>query len=168
MDDGGIFSDDDPLQLFIDGSANAIGFLDKSEAATGLFDTYTSTLLAGVSGSTLDIRVSWTGTPSGSEPMGIDNIHDQRGAGAWNPRHRRSHGVVRSDDSAASLVKPSHIMVMKTTPADLRGVFFKEGTRTTRDSYVDSGCLCGWYSQSVHRRAGHNCVRNWAFPWSQV
>ena len=85
MDDGGIFSDDDPLQLFIDGSGTPIGFLDKSDAASGLFDTYTSTLFAGQSGSTLDIRVSWSGTPSGSEPMGIDNITINGGSDALPP-----------------------------------------------------------------------------------
>ncbi len=74
LDGGYIFSGDDPLQLFIDGAATPIGFLDKSDPTTGNFDTYVSTLLAGQSGSTLDIRVSWSGTPSGSEPMGIDNI----------------------------------------------------------------------------------------------
>jgi predicted extracellular nuclease len=74
LDGGYVFSDDDPLQLFIDGSATSVGFLDKSDPTTGNFDTYTSTLLSGQSGSTLDVRVSWAGTPSGSEPMGIDNI----------------------------------------------------------------------------------------------
>ena len=74
MDDGGIFSDDDPLALFIDGSATSAGFLDKSDAATGDFDTYTSLAMAGMSGSLMDIRISWEGTPSGSEPMGMDNI----------------------------------------------------------------------------------------------
>jgi len=73
-DAGGIFSDDDPLALFIDGAVDSVGFLDKSDAATGLMDSYTSLLLAGQSGTTLDIRVSWAGSPSGSEPMGLDNI----------------------------------------------------------------------------------------------
>ena len=66
-------TDNDPLELFIDGVATGI-LLDKSDAATGLFDTYTSVGVAGMSGSTLDIRVSWTGFPSGNEPMGFDNI----------------------------------------------------------------------------------------------
>lgn len=74
LDNGSVFADDDPLALFIDGATTSVGFLDKSDPATGNFDTYTSTLLAGQSGSTLDIRVSYEGTPSGSEPMGIDNI----------------------------------------------------------------------------------------------
>lgn len=74
LDGGFVFSDDDPLELFIDGAVDAVGTLDKSDPNTGLFDTYTSVALAGQSGSTLDIRVSWDGTPSGSEPMGIDNI----------------------------------------------------------------------------------------------
>ena len=76
-DIGTALSDDDPLELFIDGDQNtgvSAGFLDKSDANTGAFDTYTSTGLGGSSGSTLDVKVSWTGTPSGSEPMGIDNI----------------------------------------------------------------------------------------------
>jgi hypothetical protein len=74
LDGGFVFMDDDPLELFIDGAAVSVGFLDKSVAATGQFDTYTSTLLTGSVGSTLDVQVQWTGTPSGSEPMGIDNI----------------------------------------------------------------------------------------------
>ncbi len=74
LDGGFVFADDDPLELFIDSAATSVGFLDKSDPTTGRFDTYTSTLLTGQSGSTLDIRVSWSGTPSGSEPMGIDNI----------------------------------------------------------------------------------------------
>jgi len=73
-DAGGVFSDDDPLALFIDGAVDSVSFLDKSDAATGMMDSYTSLLLAGQSGMTLDIRVSWAGSPSGSEPMGLDNI----------------------------------------------------------------------------------------------
>jgi len=74
MDDGvTAFADDDPLELSIDGTATGI-YLDKCVAATGDFDSYTSIALAGGSGSTLDIRVSWAGTPSGSEPMGFDNF----------------------------------------------------------------------------------------------
>lgn len=72
-DDGSVFADDDPLQLFIDGAPTAVGYLDRADAS-GAFDSYTSTLLAGQSGSTLDIRISWTGNPSGSEPQGFDNI----------------------------------------------------------------------------------------------
>ena len=72
FDNGFIFSDDDPLMLYIDGVA--ANYLDKSDPATGAFDTYLSTLLAGNLGSQLDVRISWQGTPSGSEPMGIDNI----------------------------------------------------------------------------------------------
>ncbi|MEM9702355.1 MAG: PEP-CTERM sorting domain-containing protein, partial [Planctomycetota bacterium] len=49
-------------------------FLDKSDPTTGNFDTYTSVGLAGLSGTTLDIRVSWAGTPSGGEPIGFDNF----------------------------------------------------------------------------------------------
>ncbi len=74
LDDGSTPTLDDPLQLFIDGSSTAVGYLDKSDPTTGDFDAYISTLLAGQSGSTLDIRISWDGTPSGGEPMGIDNI----------------------------------------------------------------------------------------------
>lgn len=73
FDGGFVFSDDDPLRLAIDGGA-FVSILDKSDAATGAFDTYTSTLFNGVAAGTVDIRVSWQGTPSGSEPMGIDNI----------------------------------------------------------------------------------------------
>jgi hypothetical protein len=73
FDNGFIFADDDPLALSIDGGA-PIGYLDKSDPVTGAFDSYTSLAIAGMTGSTLDIRVSWEGTPSGSEPMGIDNI----------------------------------------------------------------------------------------------
>lgn len=73
FDDGDIFNLNDPLELFIDGVATGI-FLDKSVAATGAFDSFSSTLFAGLSGSNLDIRVSWAGAPSGSEPMGLDNI----------------------------------------------------------------------------------------------
>lgn len=65
---------EDPLELFIDGGATAVGFLDKVDPATGNFDTYTSTLFAGTNASTVDLRVSWAGSPSGSEPMGIDNF----------------------------------------------------------------------------------------------
>jgi len=74
MDSGLAVTLNDPLELFIDGAANSVGYLDKCIAATGAFDSYTSTLFAGASGSSMDIRVSWAGTPSGSEPMGIDNI----------------------------------------------------------------------------------------------
>lgn len=74
MDDGDVVSLNDPLELFIDGGLIAADVLDKSDPTTGAFDTYTSLLLAGGSGSTLDIRVSWAGAPSGSEPQAIDNI----------------------------------------------------------------------------------------------
>ncbi|MAT68724.1 MAG: hypothetical protein CMJ58_04300 [Planctomycetaceae bacterium] len=74
MDDGTTPSHNDPLELFIDGSGTAAAVLDKSVASTGNFDTYTSVLLAGLSGTSLDIRISWEGTPSGSEAMGFDNI----------------------------------------------------------------------------------------------
>lgn len=73
LDNGFVFADDDPLELSIDGVATGT-FLDKSDATTGLFDTYTSTLFAGQSGNNLDIRISWSGTPSGTEPMGFDNF----------------------------------------------------------------------------------------------
>ena len=73
FDNGFIFSDDDPLELFIDGVATGI-YLDKSDPLSGLFDTYASTLFAGASGTTLDLRISWSGTPSGNEPMGFDNF----------------------------------------------------------------------------------------------
>lgn len=73
MDSGFIPMENDPLRLTIDGAIDA-GLLDKSDAATGALDTYTSTLLAGLAGSTLDIRVSWEGSPSGSEAAGLDNI----------------------------------------------------------------------------------------------
>ncbi len=63
----------DRLELSIDGVATG-NFLDKSDAATSAFDTFTSLLLAGQSGSTLDIRISWMGTTSGGEPMGFDNF----------------------------------------------------------------------------------------------
>ena len=72
-DIGFAFADDDPLELFIDGVATGV-FLDKSDPISGNFDTYTSLALAGQSGNNLDIRVSWAGTPSGSEPMGLDNM----------------------------------------------------------------------------------------------
>jgi hypothetical protein len=74
MDNGNVPVDtNDPLELFIDGVATGT-FLDKCIVATGAFDSYTSVGFSGASGSVMDIRVSWTGTPSGSEPMGIDNI----------------------------------------------------------------------------------------------
>ena len=41
---------------------------DKSDAATGRFDTYVSVALAGQSGSMLDLRVSWAGTPPWDQP----------------------------------------------------------------------------------------------------
>lgn len=73
--DGGLVPDfNDPLELFIDGSATSVGFLDKCDPATGAFDTYTSTLLDGVAAASVNIRISWSGAPSGSEPMGIDNL----------------------------------------------------------------------------------------------
>ena len=74
LDGGFVFSDDDPLELFIDGATTSIGFLDKCDPLTGNFDTYVSTLLSGQSASEVQIRMSWSGSPSGSEPMGIDNI----------------------------------------------------------------------------------------------
>lgn len=74
LDGGFVFTDDDPLELFIDGSAAAFGFLDKCDVTTGKFDTYTSTLLNGQLATEVQIRIRWEGTPSGSEPMGIDNI----------------------------------------------------------------------------------------------
>ncbi|MEH6763670.1 MAG: ExeM/NucH family extracellular endonuclease [Aequorivita antarctica] len=74
LDGGFVFTDDDPLELFIDGSATAFGFLDKCDVTTGKFDTYTSTLLNGQLAIEVQIRIRWEGTPSGSEPMGIDNI----------------------------------------------------------------------------------------------
>ncbi len=74
LDGGFIPTENDPLELFIDGSATPVGFLDKCDSATGNFDTYTSTLLNGIDAASVNIRVSYSGTPSGSEPMGIDNI----------------------------------------------------------------------------------------------
>ena len=74
FDDGDTFNLNDPLELFIDGSASVAAILDKADPTTGNFDTYSSLALAGQSGASLDVRVSWSGTPSGSEPMGIDNI----------------------------------------------------------------------------------------------
>ncbi len=74
MDGGVAYGYDDPLALFIDGSSTSVGFLDKADPTTGNFDTYTSTLLAGQTGSMLEIRVSWTGPAEAFEPMGIDNI----------------------------------------------------------------------------------------------
>jgi hypothetical protein len=74
FDDGDVLTVNDPLELFIDGSGTAAGVLDKSDPTSGAFDTYTSLALAGSSGSVLEIRISWAGTPSGSEPMGMDNI----------------------------------------------------------------------------------------------
>lgn len=74
LDGGFVFSDDDPLELFIDGNGTAVGFLDKSDVATGNFDTYTSTLLNGETATEVRVRIRWEGAPSGSEPMGIDNI----------------------------------------------------------------------------------------------
>jgi hypothetical protein len=73
MDGGTAVLLNDPLVLSIDGVTTGI-VLDKSDAATGAFDTYVSTLLAGATGSQLDVRISWAGTPSGGEPMGMDNI----------------------------------------------------------------------------------------------
>ncbi|MEM1428984.1 MAG: endonuclease/exonuclease/phosphatase family protein [Pseudomonadota bacterium] len=76
FDGGFVFSDDDPLELFL-GNADtgtSLGFLDKSDPVTGAFDTFTSTLLQDRIGQTLDIRVSYEGTPSGGEPMGLDNF----------------------------------------------------------------------------------------------
>lgn len=67
-------TENDPLELFIDGSVTAAGILDKADSASGNFDTYTSVLFAGQSASTLDVRISWAGSPSGLEPMGFDNI----------------------------------------------------------------------------------------------
>lgn len=74
MDSGFVPAENDPLELFIDGSGTAAGTLDKSVAATGALDSWVSTALAGQSGNTLDIRVSWDGNPSGSEAIAIDNI----------------------------------------------------------------------------------------------
>ncbi len=73
FDSGTTVTLDDPLELSIDGLATGT-YLDKADATTGSFDSYVSTLLNGGSGSTLDIQVSWAGSPSGGEPMGIDNI----------------------------------------------------------------------------------------------
>ena len=72
-DDGTVFADDDPLALFIDGSTTPTGLLDRANSA-GQFDRFTSTRFAGQSGSTLEIRVSFAGTPSRDEPQGIDDI----------------------------------------------------------------------------------------------
>lgn len=73
--DGGLVPQlNDPLELFIDGSLTAAGFLDKSNPTTGAFDIYTSTLLNGSTAASVSIRLSWAGSPSGSEPMGIDDI----------------------------------------------------------------------------------------------
>lgn len=74
MDGGAVVTLNDPLELFIDGSVTPFGVLDKNDPVSGGFDTYTSLLLAGATGSTLDIKVNWAGSPSGSEPQGIDNI----------------------------------------------------------------------------------------------
>lgn len=73
--DGGLVPEfNDPLELFIDGNTTAVGFLDKSNPTTGAFDTYSSTLLNGSTAASVTIRLSWSGSPSGSEPMGVDDI----------------------------------------------------------------------------------------------
>lgn len=64
----------DPLELFIDNASSPAAVLDRADAGTGEFDMYTSLAMAGMTGSELEIRISWAGTPSGSEPMGFDNI----------------------------------------------------------------------------------------------
>ncbi len=77
MDGGAAFSYDNPLQVFIDGSSTAAGFLNKSDSLSGRFDTYESVLFAGQTGSTMDIRLSWThptNNPAGGKPSGMDNI----------------------------------------------------------------------------------------------
>jgi len=73
LDAGTVVTLNDPLELFIDEVATGI-FLDKADSLTGKFDTFASSRFAGLSGSLLDIRLSWAGSPSGSEPMGFDNI----------------------------------------------------------------------------------------------
>ncbi len=73
LEDGNATTLNDPLELFIDGSATGAGLLDKADSITGNFDTFTSTLFAGQSGGTLDIQISFV-TASGTEPQGIDNI----------------------------------------------------------------------------------------------
>lgn len=74
LDGGFVLTTDDPLELFIDGNLTAEGFLDKCDVVTGNFDTYTSQLLNGETASEIQIKLRWEGAPSGSEPMGIDNI----------------------------------------------------------------------------------------------
>ena len=74
MDDGTVpFDSNDPLELHIDGAPTG-AFLDRGGTGTGVFDTYSSFAVADEVGNTLDIRISWQGSPSGSEPMGFDNF----------------------------------------------------------------------------------------------
>lgn len=73
--DGGFVPDlNDPLELFIDGNPTSAGFLDKCDPVTGAFDIYSSNLLNGITAASVTIRLSWSGSPSGSEPMGVDDI----------------------------------------------------------------------------------------------
>jgi hypothetical protein len=69
LDGGFVPSLNDPLELFIDAD---LGSLDKSDPITGAFDT--SSLFNGSSAASVSIRLSWSGSPSGLEPIGIDNI----------------------------------------------------------------------------------------------
>lgn len=73
MDGGSSFSENDPLELYIDSVATGT-LLDKADAASGDFDSYSSVGLAGASGNQLEIRISWAGSPSGGEAMGFDNF----------------------------------------------------------------------------------------------
>lgn len=76
LDGGYELTADDPLELFIDGEPGWLDpiYIDNWHIMGGGF-LGGSTAFYGQVGSELDIRLSWTGTPSGSEPMGIDSIN---------------------------------------------------------------------------------------------
>lgn len=71
FDDGDVATYDDPLELYVDGKPYEYGpiYLDY-----GLGAGPASWLVDGLSGSELDIRLTWLGNPASDESMGIDSI----------------------------------------------------------------------------------------------
>jgi predicted extracellular nuclease len=128
--DGGFIPDlNDPLELFIDGSSTSAGFLDKSDPATGNFDTFTSTLFNGAAAESVSIRLSWSGSPSGSEPMGIDNISIQGETSSVLPLLLSEVTVTPTEGEFIEIFNPN------STTVELTDIYLTDATFSGTSTY---------------------------------
>jgi len=128
--DGGFVPDlNDPLELFTDGSLSSVGFLDKSDPITGAFDTYTSSLFNGLSAASVSIRLSWSGTPSGSEPIGIDNISIKGETSTVLPLLLSEVTITPTAGEFIEIYNPN------STPVDLTDIYLTDATFAGSSTY---------------------------------